>query len=94
MMFFAVSCGTKPVEFDPDFFEFMPTERGYIVNEEKTEKYYCDEPRIRTMFAALHINKVIELRKILRSATVPDHFKSKKKKFLGTIQKVINKAYK
>lgn len=94
MMFFAASCGSKPVEFDPNFYEFVTKDGGYITDEKRAEKIYCDQPRIRKEFAALHINKIIELRRILRNAKVPDNFKASKENFLKNFQNVINKAYK
>ena len=74
-MFLLVSCGTEPVSFNPDFYEFVAKDGGYITNASKDKKYYCDEPRTRKEFAALHISKIIELRDILRNAKVPKRFK-------------------
>jgi len=103
MMFLPASCGgMKPVKFNPDFYEFVSSDGGYITDQHKTEKIFCDQPRARKEFAALHMNKIIELRRILRNAKVPDNFSSEKKNFLKTekkrilseLQRMINISYK
>ena len=89
--FLLASCGTEAVKFRPNFFEFVTKDGGYITNASKTEKYYCDEPRIRKNFAALHIDKIKELKKILRNARVPRGMRTAKKRMLNNLATTINK---
>ena len=96
--FFVVSCTELvPVNFDPEFYEFNP--RGdangpYIINRHKN-KYYCNEPRVRKEIAGLHIEKIIELRNILRNAKVPKgDAKKSKKNILNHLNDLIKKMQK
>ena len=90
MMFLLTSCGDDlvNVKFNPDFFEFVPS-KGYITNAKKDKIYKCDEPRIRKEFAALHITKIKQLKKILRNAKVPKRFKRKRGELVSQLNKTI-----
>ncbi len=91
MLFFAISCGEMvPVKFNPDFYEFNP--RGsYIINNAGDKKYMCNEPRIRSLFAAIHIDKIKELRTIIRNAKVPKTHSKGKKKLVDYLESWIEK---
>jgi len=64
-----VSCGSTPVEFDPQFKVGDPV-RESIVNR-FGEETFCHEPSFKK-HACLTEEKIKELREILRKAVIPD----------------------
>lgn len=93
--FSIVSCGSNvPVKFNPDFFEFVTKEKGYIINADKTIKVYCDQPAIRKNYAAMSKSKIKELATILRNAKVPKSLKKKLKRLQKSFDLEVNRLEK
>lgn len=93
--FSLVSCGgSVPVKFNPDFFEFVTKDKGYITNADKTIKVYCDEPAIRKNYAAMSKPKIKELATILRNAKVPKRFRDKLERFQKSLDSEIKRLEK
>ena len=90
-MFFVISCGTKPVNFNPDFWN-SDYKNSQIISE-RGDTISCDSPAFND-FAAMSGDKIKELRDILDDAVVPKGLKWLKKKYIKQLNRVIKKLEK
>lgn len=81
------SCGTKPVEYTPDFYIADHATQS-IVNENNV-RVYCSEPSFDEYIAA-HKDKIVELANILAIARVPWWYKPQKERLLKELRRELD----
>lgn len=77
------SCGTKPVEFTPDFYtaDYL---NELIINEDG-ETVQCSEQRFND-YICTHFEKITELADILSVARVPWYYKKRKEELVKQLR--------
>ena len=79
-------CESGRIKFDPDAYRASSRLQA-IINEDQI-KVQCNEPKF-DQFAAMHLDKWVELRKILQEARIPSKLMKDKTKLIGKINNII-----